>query len=285
MRAAFTYALSRYRGQILGWGLSVGLLAVYMMPFYNTLVEQRQTLENLLASYPPELMAFFGDVGTMFTPEGYLTVELLSYLPLLLGIFAVLAGSGLLASDEENGTLDLILAHPISRTALYLGRLLAFLVATVLILGLIWLGLIIGRTWSEIELGPVELALPFVSALAVVLVFGALAVLLSFVLPARRLAAMVAGMLLVASFFITSLARINDDLQALNRFSPLRYYQAGDAVHGLNGAWLAGLLGVALVMLALAWWLFQRRDIRVAGEGSWRLPRLRWRPGRRQPAG
>src|SRR3990172_1720480 len=125
MNAIFFNALTRMRGQILGWGLSLGLLGFYLMPFYDTLAEQQDTLKQLLASYPPELMAFFGDTTVMFTPEGYLGFEFFSYMPLVLGIFAVLAGSGLLRADEENGTLDLILAHPVSRTALFTGRLLA----------------------------------------------------------------------------------------------------------------------------------------------------------------
>jgi hypothetical protein len=29
-----------------------------------------------------------------------------------------------------------------------------------------------------------------------------------------------------------------------------------------------------VVFAALAWWCFQRRDIRVGGEGGWQLPRL-----------
>ncbi len=55
-----------------------------------------------------------------------------SLLPVIVGIFALIAGSGLIASDEESGRLDLILAHPPSRTALFWGRLLAFVGATLL---------------------------------------------------------------------------------------------------------------------------------------------------------
>jgi hypothetical protein len=40
------------------------------------------------------------------------------------------------------------------------------------------------------------------------------------------------------------------------------------------------MIGATLLLSALAWWLFQRRDIRVGGERSWSLPGiLRW--GRR----
>ncbi len=275
MFAIFTNALARSRGAILGWGVSLGLLAMYLMPFYDTLAEQKESLEKLLSSYPPEMLAFFGDMSNtaaLFTPEGYLGFEFFALMPVVLGIFAVLAGSGLLASDEENGTLDLVLAHPVSRTGLFVGRLLAFVATTTCLLAVAWLGLVIGRNWSTIELTAVELGRPFLSLGAELILFGALALALSMLLPSRRLAAAVAGIALVGSYFLTSLARINDDLKDLNKFSPLNYYQGGDAILGLKGEWLGGLLAVALVYVLLAWWRFERRDIRVVGEGSWRLP-------------
>jgi ABC-2 type transport system permease protein len=256
---------------------------MYLMPFYDTLAEQKETLEKLLSSYPPELLAFFGDMGNMtalFTPEGYLGFEFFSYMPIVLGIFAVLTGSGLLASDEENGTLDLVLAHPVSRTGLFFGRVLAFTATTTCILGVVWLGLVIGRSWSTIELTAVELARPFLSLGAMLLLFGAFALVLSTLLPSRRLAATVSGLVLVASYFVTSLSRINDDLKEIAKFSPLNYFQGGDAIRELNVEWLLGLLGVAVLFTLLAWWRFERRDIRVGGEGGWQLPLL----SRRKPA-
>jgi ABC-2 type transport system permease protein len=110
----------------------------------------------------------------------------------VLGIFAVLAGSGLVVSGEESGTLDLILAYPVSRTALFFGRALAFIVETVLIFAVVWLGFIIAMIWSDLNVGAGPLALPFLSLLGVILFFGGLALLLSLVLPSRRMGAMAA---------------------------------------------------------------------------------------------
>jgi ABC-2 type transport system permease protein len=278
--AVFLNSLSRQRGQVLGWGLSLGLLGMLIVRFYDTLVAQSDTLMNLLASYPPEMMAFFGAgpgavTTEMFTPSGYLSFEFFSFMPVILGIFAVLAGSGLLAADEESGALDLILAHPVSRTALILGRLLAFAAATVGILALAWLGLLAGMRGAAMSIPAGELARAFYSVGAVMLFFGALALFLSLLLPSRRLAASIAGLFLVASYFTTSLARLNDSLKAAARFSPLNYYQGGAAIDNFNPTWLGGLLLSAALLAALAWLLFQRRDIRVGGEAGWRWP-LPW---------
>jgi ABC-2 type transport system permease protein len=208
----------------------------------------------------------------MFAPEGFLTASYFSFLPLILGIFAVMGGSGLLAVDEENGTLDLIAAHPVSRTALFLGRLAAFGAALAAILFISWLGLVVPMSWSSLAVAPVDLALPFLSLLAVLSVLAALALLLSMVLPARRVAGTVAGLVLVADFFLVMLARDRSDLQGLSSLLPLHYYESGDAIKGLNVRWFLGLLFFAALFIAGAWWAFERRDLRVSGEGSWRWP-------------
>ncbi len=278
MIPVFRHAFRGYRGAILGWGLGLGLLALFLVPFYDTVVDQQEQLLALVASYPEEFMAFFGDVSNFATPEGYLSVEFFSYLPLILGIFAVLAGSGLLVADEERGVLDLLMAHPVSRGALFAGRLLAFLAAMVAILAVIWLAMVAGLGSSEhMDLTPPELARPLVAVFAQLLLFGSLALSLSLVLPSRRSAALLSGVLLVGSFFVTGLARLSEDIERVSRYSPLTYYQSGDAIRGLNGEWLAGLLAVAGMFLLLAWWRFRQRDIRVGGEAGWGLRRLRLR--------
>ena len=183
MKTIFRYTLSRFYGQILGWGLALFLLGVMSVARYDIMRENQEPIKEILKGSAGRLIGMFGDPTKLMSPEGFLSLAFFSYLPLILGVFAVLAGSGLLAADEENGTLDLILAHPVSRTALFLGRLLAFVVATLAILG-------------------------------------------------------------------------------------------------LKGEWFGGLLAVAGLFTAVAWWCFQRRDIRVVGEGVWRWPW--WRQAERQ---
>ncbi len=277
MITVFRYTLRRYRGQIIGWGIGLALLGLLLVSMFDTIGSQTDALNEYLSVFPEEFTAFFGDFTDFGTPEGFVGVEFFSYMPIIIGIFAVMIGSGMLVSDEENGTLDLILSYPVSRTALYTGRMLAFIVASVMILGLAWVGLAVPMSWSSMTIDLDVLALPFVSLLAQIMIFGAISLLFSMLLPSRGMAAMAGGLLLVASFFITGLAKINDTLETVAKISPLNYYQAREAFDGLNGTWIAGILGVSLVFVILAWMLFRQRDIRVGGEGGWRLslPSLR----------
>ena len=279
MITVFRYAFARFRGQILGWGIALALYNLYLVSFWDTLEANREQFQTLIMAYPKEMMAFFGDMATMFEPAGYLNIYFFSYMSLIIGIYALLAGSGLLAGDEENGQLDLVLSYPVSRTTLFFGRLAAFVAATAGVLAVAWLGFVIAMTWSSLKVSAIDLLMPMLSLLAILLLYGTLALLLSMLVPSRRLAGMITATVLVASYFMTSLARIDEDLKNIAKLSPLNYFQGGDALNGLNVTWFVGLLVVAALFAVIAWWRFQRREIRVGGEGSWRLG-LPWRRGR-----
>lgn len=279
MFTIFRHHLLRSKGQILGWGIGLALLGLYMVTFYDTIVDQREQLEVLLEAYPPELFAFFGGIEDMFTPQGYFHTYLYSYLPIVLGIYAVLSGSGLLASDEESGTLDLVLSHPVSRLGLFTGRTMAFCTVLFAILLIIWLGIVAFIPSSRLEISALTIAFPHLSAFAVMFLFGALGLFLSMLLPSRSIAAMVTGLLLVSNYFIESLSNVDESLRSVAQYMPLHYYQGGLAMEEMNWSWFFGLIIAGLVFTLLAWLLFERRDIRVGGEGGWRAP-VRFRRAR-----
>lgn len=271
MWAEFKHMLSRLRGQIIGWGIGLALYGVMMVMMFDT-IREIEGITELMASYPPELMAFFGDsMMAITTPIGYLDTYYFSYMPIIVGIFSAGVGAGLLAGDEEKGILDLVLSHPVSRSSLFWGRVLATVTATALILLVGWLSWAIpsGNTSLNITWG--QLFQSFIPLFAELLLFTALALLLSMVLPATRMAGMLTGALLVGNFLLIGLANLNEDLKKVADLTPLHYYQGGKALEGINWEWLGGLMAVAILFTVVAWWLFQRRDIRVGGERSWHL--------------
>lgn len=272
--AEFKHTLRRLRGQILGWGFGLALYGLLMGGMYDT-IQTIEGLEEMLASYPKELMAFFGELGQLSTPTGYFGTYYSSYMPIIVGIFSVAAAAGLLAGDEEKGTLDLVLAHPVSRSGLFWGRWLGYVVATILILFIGYLGWAVTLPYTSMPVTVLGLLQAFAPLLALLLLFGSLSLLLSMILPSARLATMVSGGLLVANFLLVGLAQINDRLEPIMDVTPFAFFQGGDAINGLNWSWFVGLLVAGLLLVALAWFLFQRRDIRVGGERSWGWRKIR----------
>ncbi len=266
----FKQTLRRLRGQILGWGIGLALYGLMMGALFASIISM-EGLEEMLASYPPEVMAFFGDAISMTTPAGYFGTYYSSYMPVILGIFAVSAAAALLAGDEERGTLDLVMAYPVGRGALFWGRALGFAVALGLILLIGYLGWLAALPVSGMDISPLELLRPFVPLYALMLLFGALSLLLSLLLPSARMASMTAGGLLVANFLLMGLANLSDSLRPIVELTPFHFYQLGDAMDGFKWGWALGLLAVSLLLAAAARLLFGRRDIRVGGERGWSL--------------
>jgi len=134
-----------------------------------------------------------------------------------------------------------------------------------------WLGWVLPSSRTGLHLTWLQFLRPFVPLWAVLMLFSALAALLSMLLPSASTASMTAGTLLAANWLLEGMLGINEHLKAAYRWTPLYFFQGGDAIDGIQWSWLAMLVGATLLLALLAWWLFQRRDIRVGGERSWSL--------------
>ena len=269
MKATTLYALRQLRGSILGWGFGLLLLGIGATSAYPMVQQQSELLGELLDNLPDAVTAFIGDKDEAFSPRGLLHTRFFMLMPVILGVFAALAGSGLLVHDEETGRLDLIAAHPVSRANVFCGRMLALLLATAGILALGWVGIAWGIWTFAIPLSGFAVLPAMLSLTAVIVFTESIALLLSMLLPARRYAGMATGLIVVVSFVVTGLAELVDALEPVARLLPLYYYQGGQAIGDFNWLYFAGLLLAAAACFMISYWRFEVRDIRVAGEGMW----------------
>ncbi len=272
MFTVIRYSLRSSRGAIIGWGIGLAVLGIMMGSLFDMMAVSSDLMIAYMESLPPEFTEIF-NFGGMNTPIGWLDVEYFSFVPLIIGLFASGVGASLLARDEERGTLDLILAHPVSRTTLFWGRFLATTLVTIILLLISWASLLLTMTWSEnFTIPALDLLLPFTSLFAILMFFMTLALLFSMLLPARSMASMLTAMLVVASFFITLLSGVVDELERAADFSPLTYLETATAIEdGLNLTWFGVFIAIDLILALISWQMFQRRDVRVGGEGSWRF--------------
>jgi ABC-2 type transport system permease protein len=267
----FRYTITGMRWQIIGWGLGVALYGLMVIPMYESLGADPGKFQQMIAGYPPEFLAFFGaDVNSPLTPAGFLGMYAFSMLPVILGVFSIIAGSGLIVNDEERGRLDLIIAHPVGRPPFFWGRFMGLLGAAISIMVLNWLGfsILLGRSSMGVSWG--QMAVPFLSLLVQLLLYAALSLLLSMLLPSRSLAAMLTAIVMIMSYLLSSLSFLDKNIAAVAKALPYHYYQSVLSFDQLDLAILLLLLLLSLGMSLLAYLLFNRRDIRLSGEGSWR---------------
>lgn len=212
-----SYSLKRSFSIILGWGIPLMLLGIITIPFYDLVAENEKQLRPVLDTLKPLLKSFVGgdEAAQVFTPEGFIALRYFAFLPVVMGIFGSVYGSGLLAADEERGILDFLMAHPISRSQIFWGRLLSFLLSLIMIIGFGWFGLWLGVLKAEsMNFSPVKLWLPYLSVFAVTWLFACLSFALSMVMPSRSAAAMFSGIIVLAGYIITNLSKAIKGLES-----------------------------------------------------------------------
>ena len=259
----FRKTLFDSRRSIVGWGIAAALLCVYIVllyPYLNELEGFRQLVESL----PPIVQGMLGDVQDMFSPQGYLSAYLFNYAPLLLAAYGILAGASAVAGEEKRGTIDLLMSTPVPRWRVMVEKFAAFVVATLGVLALMFVGTVIALAVTpslEISIG--RLIEATLNIVPITLVFGALAFCLSAALPSRMSAGMWAALALVAFYMLSLLAPLSSALESVQGISPFHYYNVQTLAQGIEWGGVAVLLAVSAVLMGLAVLGFERRDLAV----------------------
>ncbi len=143
LRNVFSKSLRDLRRSFLWWTLGLAGYVALIASVYPTIRDNRD-LDRLVESYPEALKAFiaFGGQFDITSAAGYLGSELFSFMmPALFLVASVGHGAGTLGGEEERGTLDLLLATPLSRRRIALEKLAAMCVELAGLGVVLWLAL------------------------------------------------------------------------------------------------------------------------------------------------
>lgn len=238
-------------------------LFLITMLFYPS-VKTAAGLDEIINQIPEALLkAFVGDFLDFTSPEGYLNSQLFQMmLPLLLLIYSIRLGSNATAGEEEQGTMDLLLAHPLMRRRLVLDKAVAMAASTAVLASATWIGMWVGIAVVGMQIGVLRTVEATFSGLLLALAFGSLALAVGAATGRKGMATGVSVAIAVATYFLNALAPLVKGLQPFRKLSPFHYYIGGDPLtHGLNLAHAAVLAGIALACLIIAVVAFQRRDV------------------------
>jgi ABC-2 type transport system permease protein len=255
-RTILSKTLRDYRVPILGWGYGLALL------MFAGLAAATPALRDAYASIAQSLR-FLGDPVATQTPEGYATTRYLElFVPLILSVWAILAGARMLRGEEERGTLDVILATPQPRTRVILEKLLALVIALLLIALLIALGTIAGEARTDTQVNVARALLTALNVSLLAFFFAAVALLISQFTTSRGAAAGLAGGLMILAVLLDGTGRTVSGAW-VQYLSPFYYYNLNrPLIPSFNDAPAAALLllGLSLLFAATSVVLFARRD-------------------------
>lgn len=212
-----------------------------------------------------------GEAGSITSPEGFLSAEYFSWVPILFITVAVIAATGATAGEEAAGTLDLLLAQPISRRRLLMEKAAGLAIAASLGVLVSMLGFVAAKFFVEFDLGLWRLFEATIYMTPVILLFAALALWAGVTFTTRGVASMVVIGVVVAAYFLQLLGGAVPAMEDVRKLSPFYWSDASVVlVHGFNWLRAFGMLAAAAIFLLLALWSFERRDI-ASGRREWSL--------------
>jgi ABC-2 type transport system permease protein len=254
-------SLRENRRAAIGWAIGLAAVVFVYVGAYGQLDAAAAAKEQLL----PEAMQKIFGMTDLTTGAGYLETTVYALVgPLLLIMCAVTLGTRTIAGPEGSGTIDLLLANPISRHQFVYQRVGAFLAYMVALGLLVWALVLVLATSQDMGVSPTNITAATLGLFLLALCFGFLAVATGAVTGSRATSLAVAGGAAVATYVMNALSRLVAGGEWLHWLSPF-HYASGHAPlrNGFDLVNLLVLVGISLVCAVVSLVVFDRRDVAV----------------------
>lgn len=264
MKPLIKWGLWQRRWSIMWWSIGVLVFVILNLIFYPSVRDQAAQYSQIMSQIPEGAKGLISDTADFLSPIGYLSSQIFySMLPLLLGFLAISLGSSLIGREEKEGTIELLLSRPISRTRLIASK--AFL-GLIILLGVSLLGILSIAIMAKL----VNLAVPFVDivvagfvCMILALSWGSIAFMVTMLGRGARTASVaVASLVAIGGYILSSLTGTVKWLVWPARAFPFHYYHPGEILNGIyhwqDVLFMAAIIAVCAVVSVVA---FRRRDL------------------------
>lgn len=266
--AVFTETLRRGWRTMFFWGIGIGLVAVLnviAVPDVNGM----QATAEAISKMPPFILQLVGggDLAFLASPAGYLNNQYYAISLVFFGIYAIIVGLNVTANEETKGILDVLLTTPVPRWRVIVEKLLAYslLASGVIVISTILILLSIQITPAATIPTSTLVAASF-SILPGTLIMLAFTAFIATLVRRRSLAAGIAVVFLIGSWFIDILGR-TATASFINTLRVISFYAYFDTQgvfqHGMTWSNVIVVLVAAVILSGASIWFFQRRDISV----------------------
>lgn len=235
---------ARTRTALLWWTLGILGMAAYVVFAFDSLGNLEE-LAKLYEDYPLAVRELFGEVD-ISKMDGWIQVELVSYLPLLLAIYAGIYAAGTISREMEQHTIDFVLGLPLSRREFIASRIVVGLWNLFVLCLAVFLVLVIGVALTGRDPGVGRYALALLNAYllgaALLTAYVAIATLVD---EQARLTGITLGLTFVL-YILTAAFRATDAPDVIRWLTPFEHYHSAEAMTG------EGLPALPVVVLAAA---------------------------------
>lgn len=249
------------RRSLVLWGLALTAVSTLYIGIYPVMgvADMAAMVENL-----PEAMVNAFGYDEIGTPAGYITSTVYGLLgPVLLLVFAIATGTRLVAGQEEDGTLELELTAPVSRTRLLLERLAALWLNVAVLVAVVTVVTVALVVVLDLDVAVGNILAGSAGLLLLVLGFATIGLAAGAITGRRVIGLAVAAGLAVLAFMLDAIGP-TIDAGWMTAVSPFSWYlEERPLFTGVDVQGLALLAAVPLVAGAVAVAGFGRRDLMV----------------------
>lgn len=246
------------------WALSMAALIAITVPFWPAF-QSDAALGNIFNGLPQAVIDAFGlvDFGS---PAGFLRGNLYAVIvPLLMAVAAVTLTNAQTAGDEDSGRMELYLAQPISRQAVFLGRVGASLVWLLLIAAVMLATQLAADAVFGLSIGSDRVVATVVLCALLAAWYAGLTALVAGWTARPALAMGIGVAVVVAGYVVVALFPISDLLAPWRHASPWDWALGGDPLVNATEPWRYVALALpTLAFLAVGTAAFARRDVQAA---------------------
>ena len=253
--------LKNGRISLIIWSAIIAFLLAVCVFIYPELAEQMGELEEMFNNMGSFSDAFGMEALTEGGFLGFFSLECAEMLGIGGALFAAILGIGMLSKEEQNGTAEFLLSHPIKRSRLISEKLLA-LVAQILIFNAAQVAvtaLSILAIGEEVDVG--KLALIFLSFLILHLEVAAISFGIS---SALRRGGIGIGLGIALLFYFVSLASgVSESLEFLKYLTPFSYTSGSYIIEHTSLEWKYIIIGAVLTAgsIIAAYAVYNKKDI------------------------
>lgn len=255
------------RRSLLWWALGMVGLVLFTVSLYPS-VKDQQSIDDLIKDLPDTVRTMVGyqvDIP-LTSPAGFVNARLFATVaPVVVLVFGIGAGTRAIGGAEEDGTLEQLLAQPVSRDRVAVERYLATIALLAAVVALFTVALLaLAPLFGALDGIPVTHVLGACTAVyALALLHTTLAYTVGAITGRRGPAIAVTAAVAVSGYLIQSLLATTGTARPLRDLSPWHWYlQHNMLADGVDPAalWLPLIISVAVFIAG--WARFRRRDLR-----------------------
>lgn len=245
----------------IGWTVGFAAAIMLYVPLYASFGATPQ-IQEMIASLPPEMTKAMG-FESIGTGSGYVHSTVYGLIGFVMLVIAATTWStAAIAGDEETGSLELTLAHGVTRTQIVLERAAAL--ATRLVLLVLVTVLLVWALNDSAGLGLAgdNLVAEAAALLGLGLVSASLGLAVGAATGRRTYASAAAAGVAVLGYALNAVANQSSDLEWLHTLTPYAWaYGNLPLTNGVDWAGLGLLYGASAILTTAAVVALNRRDI------------------------